>query len=89
TATQFALYRPGATDRSQCQSTTAAHFTRIVPHPSTGAAYTGSQSGITLTSTTLYFTALGTASANAVITVGAGKTITVVKDTGFVYASAS
>lgn len=85
---QYSVKRPGASDRSLCKSVSASDYTIAVLQPGTGAAYTGSQTGLGLTTTTLYFSALGTASSSAVITVGASKTITVVKDTGFVYASA-
>lgn len=86
-ANQFELKRPGATDRSQCTSTTAGDFTQTVPRPGSGeAGYQGSQSGIALTSATVYFTAKGAASADLDINVGANK-LSIVKDTGFVYDS--
>jgi MSHA pilin protein MshC len=84
----FYLKQPGALDRSRCASTTAADFTRDVAHPGSGAAsYSGSQSGISLTSATFYFNALGVASTALDITVGSTKKITVIKETGFVYDS--
>lgn len=86
---QFSLKRPGAANRSQCHSTSSADFTTTVVHPGTGVAYTGSQAGVALTSTTIYFNALGMATSDVVISIGTNKTITVVKETGFVYASAS
>jgi MSHA pilin protein MshC len=82
----YALKRPAAIDRSQCSSTNAAHFTRDLAHPGTGAAqYTGSQSSISLTPVTLYFSALGNASSDADIAVGSNKRITVTQTTGLVY----
>jgi MSHA pilin protein MshC len=84
----FVLKRPGALDRSQCSSTTAADFTRNVANPGSGEGqYSGSQSGITLTPATFYFNALGSASSGLDIVVGPGKTMTVIQETGFVYDS--
>ena len=83
----FALSRPGANDRSLCTSTSASDFTQTVYRPGSGeSSYQGSQSGISLSSATLYFTAKGTASSDATINVGS-KQITVVQNTGFVYDS--
>lgn len=88
-ANRFELKRPGATDRSQCASTTAGDFTQAVIRPGSGeASYQGSQAGIALTSATVYFTAKGNASDGLDIQVGNNK-ITIVKDTGFVYDSSS
>ncbi len=84
----FSLKRPGAVDRSQCTSTTAANFTQDVAHPGSGETqYSGSQSGVTLTPATFYFTALGSVSSGLDITVGSAKKITIIKETGFVYDS--
>lgn len=90
-ANQFLLNRPSATDRSKCASNLASDFGLSVTRPGSGeSAYQGSQTGVTLTATTFYFSAKGTASANQQIQVGsAGKQISVVKDTGFVYDSSS
>ncbi|NOT12632.1 MAG: type II secretion system protein [Methylococcaceae bacterium] len=86
----FMLKRPSAIDRSQCASTTAAYFTRDVTNPGTGETqFTGSQSGISLTSTTFYFTALGSVSSGQTIFIGGTRKITVIKETGFVYDSTS
>jgi len=88
TGNTFFLKRPGAVDRSQCASTTAADFTRDVTNPGTGGGnYSGSQSGISLTPATVYFNALGAASSGLDIAVGSAKKITVVQQTGFVYDS--
>lgn len=84
---QFSLQRPAASDRSLCASTTASDFTQAVPRPGSGeASYQGSQAGVSLADTTLYFNAKGTASSDATITLGS-RQITVVRDTGFIYDS--
>jgi MSHA pilin protein MshC len=84
----FSLKRPGVANRSQCASTTAANFTQNVAHPGSGETqYSGSQSGVTLTSATFYFNALGAASTGLDITVGSTNKITIVQETGFVYDS--
>lgn len=78
----------GPADRSQC-AITSPTFSQTIRNPGTGAAaYTGSETGVTLTSTSAAFNfdALGQASANVTLTVAGGKTISVVRDTGFVYA---
>jgi len=86
-ANQFALKRPGAIDSSQCASTAASDFSQAVPRPGSGESnYQGSQSGISVSDVTIYFTAKGTASTGLDITVGNHK-ITVIQDTGFVYDS--
>lgn len=81
---QFQLNRPAASDRSQCSSTTAADFTLPVTRPGSTGNYQGSQSGVAVDSATVYFTAKGTASTSANVTVGS-RTLVVVRDTGFVY----
>lgn len=86
---QYALHRPEAGDRSQCRSTDSADFTRTVLHPgSSGQSYTGSQSGMNVSDTVLYFNALGQASNGVEIKLGRKK-MTIVSDTGFVYDSSS
>jgi len=86
-ANQFALKQPGASNRSQCASTTASDFTQAVKRPGSGeSSYQGSQSGVSVSNATIYFSAKGTASTGLDITVGSRK-ITVVQDTGFVYDS--
>jgi MSHA pilin protein MshC len=81
------LKRPGASDRSLCSSSTASDFTQVVSRPGSGeSSYQGSQSGVSISNTTLYFNAQGTASTNATITL-ANRQITVVRNTGFVYDS--
>lgn len=88
-ANQFELKRPTATDRSQCTSTSSSDFALSVSRPgSAETRYQGSEPGISLSTTTFYFTAKGEASAGQQINVGSsGKQISVVKDTGFVYDS--
>lgn len=84
---QFELKRPAATDRGLCDSTTAGDFTLAVVRPGSGeTSYRGSQSGVTISDTSLYFSAKGTASADATISVGSRR-ISVVQATGFVYDS--
>ncbi|MDD2800857.1 MAG: type II secretion system protein [Methylobacter sp.] len=86
-ANQFALNRPGASDRSQCASTTASDFTQSITRPGSGESiYQGSQSGVLVSNATIYFTAKGAASTGLDITVGSRK-ITVTQNTGFVYDS--
>jgi MSHA pilin protein MshC len=85
-ANEYTLNRPA--DRSKCSSTSSSDFTLNVRHPGTGeASYTRSEAGVSLTSNPakFYFDALGRASANVQLTVAGTKTITVVRDTGFVY----
>lgn len=84
---QFSLKRPGASDRSQCSSTNSSEYTQAVTRPgSNDSSYQGSQSGVALSNTTLYFNAKGSASSGATISVGS-RQITVVQDTGFIYDS--
>nr|WP_305888734.1 prepilin-type N-terminal cleavage/methylation domain-containing protein [Methylomonas sp. SURF-2] len=84
---RFELKRPGAADRGQCASTSAGDFTQAVGRPGSGETnYQGSQSGVTLSDARLYFTAKGTASADATIIVGS-RQISVIQATGFVYDS--
>lgn len=86
-ANQFALKQPGASNRSQCASTTTSDFTQMVKRPGSGEpSYQGSQSGVAVSNATIYFTAKGTASTGLDITIGSRK-ITVIQDTGFVYDS--
>lgn len=83
--------------RTQFQSTTSSYqifrddactsgtFTTAVRHPTTGKlGFNGSQTGVSLTATTITFYPLGNASTNATITIGS-KNIVVVADTGFIY----
>jgi MSHA pilin protein MshC len=75
-------------DRTQCTSSSPT-FSLDIRNPGTGAAtYNGSETGVTLTSTSAAFNfdALGQASANVTLTVASTRTIVVVSSTGFVYA---
>jgi len=84
---QFELKRPEATDRSLCRSTSSDDFTQTVMRPGSGeSSYQGSLSGVSLSTTTLSFSAKGSASGDAAINVGS-RQITVVGTTGFVYDS--
>lgn len=81
---QFTLLRPA--DRTHCTSTTSSDFTLNVTRPGSGeSVYQGSLSGVSLTSSSIFFTAKGTASANLTLLVG-NQQIIIVQDTGFVYA---
>lgn len=87
TGNQFTLKRPSASDRSLCTSTTASDFNQSVSRPGSGeSSYQGSQAGISVSNITLYFNAQGTASADATIAL-AGRQISVIRNTGFVYDS--
>ena len=81
----YTLNRP--TDRAVCTSQTPADFTVAALHPGTGTPYSNKQPGVTLTATTspFYFTALGKASADVILTVAGNKSISIVAATGFVY----
>lgn len=84
-ANAYTLNSPA--DRSQCANSPT--FSQAIRNPGTGAAtYIGSETGVTLTSTsaTFNFDALGRASADVTLTVAGSKTIVVVSSTGFVYA---
>ncbi len=86
-ANAYALKQPA--NRSQCLSSSAT-FSLAVRNPGSGeTSYTHAESGVSLssTATTFYFDALGRASTNVTITVAGAKTISVVRDTGFVYAN--
>ncbi|MDZ4152509.1 hypothetical protein, partial [Methylicorpusculum sp.] len=70
-------------------STDSSHFTQTVFHPgSSGQSYTGSQPGMNVSDTVIYFDALGQASNSVEIKLGRKK-MTIVSDTGFVYDSSS
>lgn len=83
---QYTLMQPAASDRSKCTSTSGADFTLAVTRPNGSANYQGSQSGVGISSVTLYFTAKGTASSNVTVTVGS-RSLSVVQATGLVYDS--
>jgi len=82
----YSLVRQGSSASSSCPG--GSTYSLAVPHPSSGASsYTGSESGITLTSSasSFIFSPLGTVSIDAILTVAGSKTISVISETGFVY----
>lgn len=84
-ANSYVLKRPATI--SNCGVSTSS-FTLSVTHPGTGSAsYTGSESGVLLSSSpsSIVFYALGDASTDATISV-AGNTLEVEEKTGFIYA---
>ena len=87
-ANSYTITRQGTASSTACPG--GVTFSLAVPHPgSGGSSYTGSEPGISLTSTAsvFYFSALGAASTNVTLTVNGVRTINVVAATGFVYAS--
>lgn len=83
----YTLNRQGDSVSSSCPG--GGTYSLPVLHPSTGASsYSGSESGITLTSSvaSFVFNSLGSASSSAVLTIAGSKTISVVAETGYVYA---
>lgn len=83
----YRLNRQG--DLSSISCSGGSTYSLAVPHPSSGTSdYSGSESGITLTSSpaSFIFSPLGTVSADAIVTVNGSKTINVISATGFVYA---
>ena len=82
---QFILKRPAS--RADC--IVPQNFTLDVTNPGSGeSTYSGSESNISLTAipASFYFTAGGTASADVTLNI-AGKTISVISSTGYVYAN--
>lgn len=83
----YTLTRQGSSITSSCPGGTT--YSLAVPHPGSGASsYSGMESGVTLTSSasSFVFNALGTVSTDATLTVGSSRTISVIAETGFVYA---
>jgi MSHA pilin protein MshC len=83
----YTLNRQGLSSSSSCPGGTT--YSLSVPHPATNSSYySGSESGVTLTSTmsSFVFKALGTVSADVTLTVAGSKTIQVIAETGFIYA---
>jgi len=83
----YTLMRQGDASSSSCPGGTS--YSLAVSHPGTGATtYTGSESGITLSSSvpSFIFNSLGSVSSNATLTVNGSRTISVIAETGFVYA---
>lgn len=84
---RYTLTRQG--DSSSASCTGGSTYSLAVSHPSSGASnYSGIESGVTLTSSPSFFIfdALGTVSTDATLTVDGSKTISVIAETGFVYA---
>lgn len=83
----YTLTRQGTSTSTSCPS--GSTYTLAVSHPSSGSNYTGSESGITLSSTVsaFYFNPLGTSSNDVTLTVNGSRTIKVIAETGFVYDS--
>lgn len=84
----YAITRRGTSSSLSCPSTSS--FSLAVLHPGTGASsYSGSESGVTLSSspTTFTFNSLGSASSDVTLAVNGARTIQVVAETGFVYDS--
>ncbi len=86
-ADQYSLHRQGNSTSTACPG--GSTYALDVPHPSFGTSnYSGSEAGISLTSSvaSFVFNSLGTASTNVTLTVNATRTISVIAETGFVYA---
>ena len=84
----YQLKKRGTSSSTTCPIT-GSTYSLDVPHPgSRELSYSGSETGVTLTSThsSFIFYPLGNASADVTLTVGLRK-ITVVSETGFVYDS--
>ena len=83
----YTLTRQGTSSSTSCPG--GSTYTLAVPHPGSGASsYSGTESGVTLTSTvsSFIFNALGSVSTDAMLTVNGSRTISVIAETGFVYA---
>jgi MSHA pilin protein MshC len=81
----YSLTRQGTSSSTSCAGST---YHLAIPHPSSGAStYSGSEAGITLTSTAsdFYFYPLGAASDDVILTINGIKTIHIIAATGFVY----
>jgi len=83
----YIISRQGDSSSVSCPGGSA--YSLAVPHPGTGAAsYSGNESGVTLSSSvpSFIFNSLGSVSSNATLTVNGSRTISVIAETGFVYA---
>lgn len=83
----YTLMRQGNASSSSCPG--GISYSLAVPHPGTGArSYSGSESGVTLSSSvsSFIFNSLGSVSTDATLTINGSRTITVIAETGFVYA---
>ncbi len=87
TTNSYTLARQGNSASGSCPSGTT--YSLAVPHPSSGASsFSGSESSVSLTSTpsSFIFNALGKVSADVTLTIGGSRTISVIAETGFIYA---
>ena len=87
-ANSYILTRQGNSSSTSCSGSST--YSLAVPHPSSGvSSYSGSESGVTLTSTVspFYFYPLGSSSTDVTLTVNGSRTINVIAETGFVYES--
>ena len=83
----YTLMRQGDSSSTSCPG--GSTYSLAVPHPGSGASsYSGTESGVTLTSSvsSFIFNALGSVSTNVTLTVNGSRTISVIAETGFVYA---
>lgn len=82
----YTLMRQGTSASASCPG--GSTYSLAVSHPGSGSNYTGSESGVSLTSSApaFIFNALGSASTDATLTVDGSRTINVIAATGFVYA---
>ena len=83
----YSLMRQGDSSSTSCPG--GSTYSLAVPHPSSGvSSYSGTESGVTLTSSvsSFIFNALGSVSTDATLTVNGSRTISVIAETGFVYA---
>lgn len=79
---QFRLMLPAS--RASCNSQVAGNFTTTVLRPGSATAYTGSESGVSITTATIYFDSLGQAFASTTTIAVGTLSITLVPSTGFV-----
>lgn len=85
----YRLTRRGTTSSLKCP-TSGSIYTLDIPHPGTGENhYSGSESGVTLSSSlaSFNFNSSGSASSDVTLTINGFRTIKVVAETGFVYDS--
>ncbi len=83
----YTLTRQGISSSASCPG--GSTYSLAVPHPGTGASsYSGAESGVSLSSSpaSFIFNSLGSVSADATLTIADSRTISVIAETGFVYA---
>jgi len=89
TSNSYTLTRRGTSISSSCPNT-GSNYSLAVFHPGTGASeYSGSEEGVTLSSSPaiFYFYPIGSASSDVTLTINTSRTIQVIAETGFVYDS--